>query len=95
MKNSNFTALISPLTPNTFVLVVTDSSIRTFSLSSQVAVSDSSSTCVCVVTHAYLTYLASIASQSTLLNMNNARTHFTNVFAQLRASENLKASGTK
>ena len=30
VKNSNFTALISPLTPNTFVLVVTDSSIRTF-----------------------------------------------------------------
>ena len=32
VRNSNFTAIISPLTPNTFVLVVTDASIRTLQI---------------------------------------------------------------
>jgi len=62
VRNSNFAALMAPLTPNTFVLIVTE---------------------------------ASIPSETTQLNLQNARTHFTNVFAQLRASENLKSSGNK
>lgn len=78
VKNSNFTAIISPLTPNTFVLVVTDATMRTT-----------------IMRFSPLCSLRVAASQSTMLNMNNARTHFTNVFAQLRATENLKSSGTK